>query len=155
MPRIIQTVNIVHKDNKILLGMKKRGFGEGKWNGFGGKLKDGERISDAAKRELKEEAGIDASNLEEMGVINFQFENNPEEILEVHFLKGTEFSGEPIETEEMKPQWFDIKNIPYDLMWPDDKYWLPLFLEGKKFKGKFLFSNNNEIINHNLEAINE
>jgi len=25
-------------DDQVLLGMKKRGFGEGKWNGFGGKL---------------------------------------------------------------------------------------------------------------------
>jgi 8-oxo-dGTP diphosphatase/2-hydroxy-dATP diphosphatase len=24
-------------------------------------------------------------------------------------------------------------------MWPDDVHWMPLFLEGKKFKGKFLF----------------
>jgi hypothetical protein len=24
-------------------------------------------------------------------------------------------------------------------MWADDRYWMPLFLEGKKFKGKYLF----------------
>src|SRR4030043_1408343 len=110
MSRIMQTVSIIQKEGKILLGMKKRGFGEGKWNGFGGKLKNNESVFDGAKRELKEEAGITVDNLEEMGVIDFHFENNPEEILEVHFLKGTEFSGKPVETEEMKPQWFDIKN---------------------------------------------
>src|SRR4030042_6059440 len=98
--KIIQTVCIVHRNSDILLGMKKRGFGEEKWNGFGGKLKDNENIFDGAKRELKEETGIEVNNLEEMGVIDFQFENNPEEILEVHFLKGADFSGEPAETEE-------------------------------------------------------
>ncbi len=153
MPRIIQTVSVICKDNKVLLGMKKRGFGEGKWNGFGGKAKNNESVFDAAKRELKEEAGIEVSDLEEMGVINFQFENKPEEILEVHFLKRTEFSGEPVETDEMKPQWFDIKNIPYDLMWPDDKFWLPLFLEGKKFRGRFLFDDYNKIVEHKIEIV--
>lgn len=133
--------------------MKKRGFGAGRWNGFGGKLKDGENVFDAAKRELKEEAGIEINSLEEIGVIDFRFEKNPEEILGVHFLKGTEFSGDPVETEEMKPQWFDIDKIPYNLMWPDDKFWLPLFLEGKKFRGKFLFDDYNKIIEHKLEVV--
>ena len=41
--------------------MKKRSFGAGKWNGFGGKVKEGEEIHEAAKRETKEEAGISLS----------------------------------------------------------------------------------------------
>ena len=36
--------------HRVLLGMKKRGFGAGKWNGFGGKLEPGETIEEAAKR---------------------------------------------------------------------------------------------------------
>jgi len=36
--------------------MKKRGFGEGKWNGFGGKNKAKETIIETALRELHEEA---------------------------------------------------------------------------------------------------
>ena len=39
----------------MLLGMKKRGFGTGKWNGFGGKVEVGETVADAAQRELEEE----------------------------------------------------------------------------------------------------
>jgi 8-oxo-dGTP diphosphatase / 2-hydroxy-dATP diphosphatase len=35
---------------EILLGFKKRGFGAGKWNGFGGKLEDGESNEIAANR---------------------------------------------------------------------------------------------------------
>jgi 8-oxo-dGTP diphosphatase / 2-hydroxy-dATP diphosphatase len=37
-------------NNKILLGLKKRGFGKGKWNGFGGKLEKDENIIECAKR---------------------------------------------------------------------------------------------------------
>ena len=49
------TLVAVLKENNILLGMKKRGFGEGRWNGFGGKVETGETIEEGAKRELKEE----------------------------------------------------------------------------------------------------
>ena len=134
--------------------MKKRGFGAGKWNGFGGKIKNGEKIEEAAKRELKEEVGINASEMEKIGVINFEFTNN-DEMPEVHFFRVKKWSNEPAETEEMKPQWFDIKNIPYDSMWPDDKFWLPLFLEGKNFRGKFLFDDYNKIIEHKLKVIDK
>lgn len=34
----------------VLLGMKKRGFGAGKWNGFGGKVQPGETIEEAARQ---------------------------------------------------------------------------------------------------------
>ena len=37
-------------NHRILLGLKKRGFGEGWWNGFGGKINHNETIEEAAKR---------------------------------------------------------------------------------------------------------
>jgi 8-oxo-dGTP diphosphatase/2-hydroxy-dATP diphosphatase len=152
MARIPQTVSVIQKGGKILLGMKKRGFGAGRWNGFGGKLKEGETVVDGARRELKEEAGIDVDNLEEMGVIDFQFLGEPD-ILEVHFLKAEEYQGEPIESEEMKPQWFSVDEIPYDTMWPDDKYWLPMFLEDKKFGGHIKFGKNQEILENGIKEL--
>ncbi len=39
--------------------MKKRGFGIGKWNGFGGKIEAGETIEAAAIRELFEESALE------------------------------------------------------------------------------------------------
>lgn len=44
--------------DQILLGMKKRGFGMGKWNGFGGKVEPGETIEEGALREMAEESGV-------------------------------------------------------------------------------------------------
>jgi 8-oxo-dGTP diphosphatase/2-hydroxy-dATP diphosphatase len=38
------TLTVITYDSKILLGMKKRGLGEGRWNGFGGKPKHGEKL---------------------------------------------------------------------------------------------------------------
>src|SRR3990167_5103320 len=115
----ITTLCIIHQHPNVLLGMKKRGFGAGRWNGFGGKVSLGETIEDAAKREIQEEAGIEAVNLHKIGVIDFEFKGNPE-ILQVHVFKSDNFSGKPTESEEMKPKWFHVNEIPFKEMWPDD-----------------------------------
>jgi len=147
------TLCLIRKDTKILLGLKKRGFGEGKWNGFGGKVEKGESIEEATKREVEEEACIRLGNIEKAGILEFEFEGNPE-TLEVHIFGAVDFSGEPKESDEMVPQWFDEKELPFDKMWPDDRHWMPLFLTGRKFTGKFFFNNLNEIIDLRLSECN-
>ena len=57
--RKVLTLVLLREDNRVLLGMKKRGFGAGKWNGFGGKLEAGETVVEAAAREVREECGYD------------------------------------------------------------------------------------------------
>ena len=133
--------------------MKKRGHGEGKWNGFGGKVEEGETIEEAAIRETKEEAGIEVSRINKLGILEFEYQDGSGN-MEVHIFCAKEFKGNPTESEEMKPQWFDINEIPYNQMWSDDKYWLPMFLDKKEFKGKFLFDESNEIIDYTLSELN-
>lgn len=41
---------MVRKTNALLLGLKKKGFGEGRWNGFGGKVEKDETVSEGAVR---------------------------------------------------------------------------------------------------------
>ena len=142
----ILTLCLTVKSEKLLLGMKKRGFGEGRWNGFGGKIEAGETIEEAAKREMSEECSIDILAMEKVGIHEFEFAAKHGEILEVHVFRVDEFSREPRETEEMRPQWFAFADIPYDTMWPDDQYWLPLFLEGKKFRTRFLFGEGDVVL---------
>jgi len=134
----------------VLLGMKKRGFGEGRWNGFGGKVEEGETIEQAMQREMQEECGILLKDFDKRGVLEFEFQGQPE-ILQVHVFSAKDFEGDPIETEEMRPQWFSVKEIPFAKMWPDDKHWFPLFLEGKNFKGRFLFQDHDTILEYTLE----
>lgn len=148
----VLTLCIIYKDSRVLLGMKKRGFGAGKWNGFGGKVQENETVEDAMRREVREEAGISLGRSEKMGILEFEFFGNPE-ILEVHVFGASEFEDEPVETEEMKPQWFLVHEIPFDLMWPDDRHWFPIFLEGKKFKGKFFFGAHEAITSFRLELV--
>ena len=150
----IFTLCVIYQHPRVLLGMKKRGFGAGKWNGFGGKVLPQETIIEGAVREIKEESNIDAAKLKEAGVIEFEFKGNSE-LLEVHIFGVEQFKGKPTESEEMKPRWFYIDEIPFEDMWPDDKYWFPLFLRGKKFKGKFLFGKSDLILEKELREVKE
>jgi 8-oxo-dGTP diphosphatase/2-hydroxy-dATP diphosphatase len=149
-PKVL-TLCLVQQNGQLLLGLKKRGFGMGRWNGFGGKVEMGETIEEAARRELFEESGLRALNMEDFAQLDFEFQDTGE-LLEMHIFRCTEFSGQPEESEEMKPQWFDENNPPLDKMWADDKYWLHLLVAGKKFSGNFLFDNekSNKIINYNV-----
>ena len=150
MSRKVLTLLIIQKDGEVLLGMKKRGFGMGKWNGFGGKVQAGERIEDAAKRELLEEVGVTVPAIEKLGMLDFYWKGKEQDVLEVNIFKAVDFAGEPNESEEMKPQWFNVSEIPFEKMWVDDKYWFPLFLENKQFKGKFVFDENDNIAEYEL-----
>ncbi|MCX6814517.1 MAG: NUDIX domain-containing protein [Candidatus Aenigmarchaeota archaeon] len=136
-------------NKKIMLGMKKRGFGAGKWNGFGGKVHDGESPEQAAKRELGEEIGIKAGPLEKVCEFVFLFPHVPLEKKWdqlVHVFLAREWKGNPEETKEMKPEWFAFGEIPYSKMWQDDSHWLPLVLKGKKIKARFVFDKDSETI---------
>jgi 8-oxo-dGTP pyrophosphatase MutT (NUDIX family) len=143
------TLCVLHTDTHILLGMKKRGFGAGRWNGFGGKVGMGESVEDAARRELREESGLEAQVLERRGTLRFEFASSPE-ILEVHVFGVVKYHGDPVETEEMKPCWFRLTEIPFDKMWPDDRHWLPLYLEGKRLDGKFYFLDEDTLLHHTV-----
>jgi 8-oxo-dGTP diphosphatase/2-hydroxy-dATP diphosphatase len=145
----ILTLSLACRENEILLGMKKRGFGAGRWNGFGGKVEAGESIEAAAKREMLEEAGIEALNLKKLGVIDFSWRGRDEK-LEVHVFKTEKIRGEPKESDEMRPKWFKINEIPFSKMWSDDKYWLPLFLNDKKFEAAFLFDNQDQVVDYKV-----
>lgn len=129
---------------EICLAMKKRGFGVGKLNGVGGKIEEGETVPQAAVREAKEEVGvdIDEEDIEHVGTIAFSFDLKPDwGILCTVFLTIL-WEGEPVETEEMAPQWFSLHNIPYEHMWIDDVHWLPQVLEGNILQASFLFNND-------------
>ena len=147
------TLIFLLRGSEILLGMKKRGFGEGKWNGFGGKVSDGESIEDAARREIKEECGVDVSEMEKLAVLDFIFSKKSEWNQRVHVFFTHEWIGEPSESEEMSPKWFLKSELPFEKMWPDDKIWLPEVLNGGKLQAEFVFGEGDTIISHNMKSI--
>jgi 8-oxo-dGTP diphosphatase/2-hydroxy-dATP diphosphatase len=135
------TLCIVHDaaGGRVLLGMKKKGFGAERWNGFGGKVEPGETVEEAAVRELQEEAGIAAVTITPQARLRFTHDVDDRE-LDVHVFLVSEFTGEPVETQEMSPKWFAVEEIPYHAMWQDDQHWLPRFLAGEALEGEFHFA---------------
>lgn len=131
------TLCMIHQHPRVLLGMKKRGWGEGRWNGFGGKVQEGETLEEAARREVYEEIGVNVKDLEKRGTITFTYQDGSDDV-EAHIFHCAKFEGEVTESEEMRPEWFVTDALPLEAMWPADTHWLPLFLAGKRFEGSFV-----------------
>ena len=132
----------------ILLGYKKIGFGRGKYVGFGGKIRAGETIRQAAVRELAEETGLRAAeaDLEAMGVLTFLFPARPEWDHKVHVFLTRKWQGTPVDSEEITPIWFPLYQPPYQRMWNDSASWLPLVLDGQQVEATFVYNEDNETV---------
>ena len=133
---------------RILLGRKKRGFGKGKLNGLGGKVRPGETPIRTIVREVAEESGVIVSpdTLRSAGSVTFTFPFEPSFDQHVHIFVASSWEGEVQESEEMAPAWFPIGGIPYDRMWDDDRYWLPLVLAGERIRARFTYAEDNETV---------
>lgn len=138
------TLCFIIKDERTLLIEKKRGVGEGLFNGPGGKVEGKESPKEAAIRETLEETKVRPENVEKIGELEFVFGEDP--FMFVHVFTAEEFSGNPEETEEARPEWFDTEDLPFDDMWPDDRYWIPKMLSGEKFLARFMFDEDGDNI---------
>lgn len=150
------TICLLRRRDEVLLAMKKRGFGTGKWNGVGGKVKDGETIIQAAVREAEEEIGVTLLSLQQVAVLDFHFPDVPAEKdwdQQVTVFMTDKWRGEPTESEEMAPKWFKVENIPYDQMWSDDILWMSKVFSGQKIKAEFVFSGEGKLKESKFEEL--
>lgn len=155
-PDIRRTLLFYVKGSQILLAMKKRGFGAGKWNGVGGKIEADESIEDALVRESIEEVGMKPLSWNKVAELDFiQDATTDPWHMYVHVYLSSNWEGNPTESEEMKPQWYQTDATPYEVMWEDDQYWLPQVLAGKKLSGKFTFDEQDKLIFHELAPLNQ
>jgi mutator protein MutT len=142
----------IRHGDRVLLAMKKRGFGAGKWNGPGGKLNPGETPLQAMIRETQEEVGITPLDPQLVGRLRFAIIGQTPITHDCHIFTCDSWEGDPVETEEMRPQWFHIGAIPYDQMWVDDILWLPLLLEGKSFAGSATLDGD-RVVEHDIRIV--
>ena len=144
----MKTATIVYciKESDVLLAMKKRGFGTGKWNGFGGKVQKSESVRTAAVREAQEESNltIREESLEQVALLKFFFDGVL--VFECHVFLTSTWKGEAIETEEMKPQWFRRDDLPFKQMWAADHLWFPQALAGEKVAADVYFNTDGSIV---------
>jgi len=131
------TLMFIIKDGRILLIEKKRGLGEGKINGPGGKIDPGETALEAVIRETQEELIITPYAPRKLGELWFSMSDYADILC--HVYRSDDFTGTPTETDEAAPVWTDLDEIPYQRMWEDDRHWLPLLINEQAFLGRFVF----------------
>ena len=145
MDKTVMTLVYPRRGTQVLLGLKKLRIGNGKFGGFGGRVEQGESIKSAAVRELKEECGItvEIGDLSESGLLKVCDQKYPElGTLMVHIFTTDDWSGEPQNTKEMTPCWFDINELPWDRLRKSDWLWLEDVLCGKIVEAEISYDKN-------------
>lgn len=145
------------RGNEILLGHKKRGMGTGKVLGIGGHVEEGETVRETAVREIYEEilVAVPPGSLQPIAIMDYIFPHKPHWSLQAHFFITAEWEGEPQETAEIRPEFFPIASLPFELMWADTPFWLPQALQQARcFRGHFIHgADNDSIASYELEIV--
>ncbi|MDQ0271424.1 NUDIX hydrolase [Cytobacillus purgationiresistens] len=95
---IVLVVSVsIFKDEEVLIIKENKPTAINKWNFPSGRMEYGEDILEAARREVKEETGLDVKLTSSTGVYNFYSSTNNQVIL-FHFI--AEQSGGSIKLEE-------------------------------------------------------
>lgn len=149
-PDQVATLVFVIREGSVLLIRKKRGLGAGKINAPGGQIEPGETLEECASREIEEEVGVRPGPLVWCGEHAYQFTDGLG--LHVTVFRTDTFAGDVIETEEAAPFWVSVDEIPYDQMWADDRFWVPMMLAGARFRGRWLFDGD-DIVEYRLEEV--
>lgn len=104
---------MIFKENKILLGKRKGSHGEGEYSFPGGHLEYMESFEDCAKREIKEECGINVNNIRFQFVANVT-KYNPKHYVHIGLIADW-IDGKPEVLEKERCEswdWYDLDNTP-------------------------------------------
>jgi 8-oxo-dGTP diphosphatase len=110
---------MVMKDGRVLMGKRKSSHGAGEWGWPGGHLEYMESFEDCAKREVKEETGIEIENVRFNRLMNLRA-YPPKHYADVGLVADWK-SGEPKVCEPEKCEewgWFDLDKLPAPLFGP-------------------------------------
>ena len=131
--------------SEVLLGRKLTGIGVGRVVGPGGKLEPDESPADAAAREVREEVGITVAvdALQPVARLEYEFPHRPAWSQASTAFLAREWSGEPMASAELAPEWFPIGDLPLERMWDDAKLWLPRALEGRFVRAACVYAADN------------
>jgi 8-oxo-dGTP diphosphatase len=115
----VGTGMIITKDDKVLLMKRKGPHGQGTWSTPGGHLDFGETPEGCARREAKEEVGVDVVDIKFRAVTNDVFEETGKHYITI-WLEGITV-GEPsiaAEREVEEIGWFAWDTLPEPLFLP-------------------------------------
>ncbi|MEZ4180371.1 MAG: NUDIX domain-containing protein [Candidatus Doudnabacteria bacterium] len=108
---------LVFKENKVLLGKRKKGDGSNEYAGPGGSLRFSETFEECAIRKVKEETGIDVKNVKIVALTNALHWPGAHYV-DIEAVAEWE-SGEPkaLDSEMIESwQWYDITSLPEPLI---------------------------------------
>lgn len=149
-PEQLTTLMFVISNGHVVLMRKKRGLGAGKINAPGGRLEANESALACAIRETREELLIEPRDIRPAGELFFHAHDQPRIHCSLFTARG--YAGTPTETDEAIPLLCPLDAIPYDEMWPDNRYWLPLIVAGKRVRGYSIFERQ-QLVDHHLDVI--
>ncbi len=113
---------IVIKDGKVLLGKRKNSYGDGTYNFPGGHLEFLEDFDDCAKRETKEETGLEVELIDNSPIaITNDFLKDDGKHYVTLFMKARYLGGEPKIMKSDKCEgwgWYSWENLPRPLFKP-------------------------------------
>ena len=112
-------VMIQNEKGEMLLGLRQNSHGAGEWSFPGGHQDFGERIFETAKREVKEEVGLEVDEFELISVADEMryIKTDGKHYLNIG-VKGTYKGGEPkvMEPDKCKEwKWVSLDNLPDNL----------------------------------------
>ena len=132
------------KDDKVLLVRKQKGFGAGRLNVPGGRLKEGETPEEGVVREALEETGLRLDDLKRQGILRFYFGEKGEPDWILYVFSSTSFKGKLRDSIEGTLEWVELDRLPYEKLLEDNRYWIPLLRKGRSFSGAFYFNESGE-----------
>lgn len=140
-------VNIcVLKNDQVLLLNRQHDDFPG-WIPPGGKVEFPESFFEAAIRELKEETGLTALNLNLKGISGFTNPIGNERFVYYDFL-CTKFTGDIVASKEGEPKWWHLKDIDKIPMQQEIKERLPLYLREGSFESINYWDESKKCISH-------
>lgn len=119
-PRVGIGVMIQNEKDQVLLGLRQGSHGDGEWAFPGGHLEFGETIYETAKREVKEETGLDVNEFKLISVADEMryIKTDGKHYLNIGIMAKHD-GGEPqvMEPEKCKEwRWFSLNNLPTILL---------------------------------------
>lgn len=124
---------VILKDGKVLLGKRKSAHGHGEYANTGGHVEHLESLEEVARRETREEAGIEIQNIRFLCLINLK-DYAPKHYIDIGMIADWK-SGEPQVLEPEKREnwdWYDIDNPPEPLF-GSSRLYLEAYKTGRNF----------------------
>jgi 8-oxo-dGTP diphosphatase len=110
---------LICKDGKVLMGKRLSAHGAGAWSLSGGKLEFGESFFDCAKREAKEETGLELHSLRMGPTTNDFFEKEKMHYVTVFVIAQTDGVPKVMEPHACAEwKWVDWDALPNPLFLP-------------------------------------